>query len=137
MAHSNAAQKIQEISESKADTKLAHFAALGGFKDEVFHSQVLVMTYIRSSRTAGGIILAAVTQDEDRFQGKIGLVVGMGPGAFKDDTIARFHGSELKVGDWVMTRPADGMELFYNGCTLRLFQDVNILCKVADPTRYW
>lgn len=138
MANTNAIQKMRQIADSKLPSKKAHLEALGKYEDEIYHSQVLVMTYVKPSRSKGGIILGGDdTLQEDRFQGKLALVIAMGPGAFKDDVVAKFHGKKPKVGDWVLTRPADGMEFFYNGCTVRLFQDVDIKGPVKDPTRYW
>lgn len=138
LANSNAAQKMREIAISKLPPKEAHLDALDGqFKDQVLHSQVLVMTYVASEVTKGGIIRPHKAIEEDRFQGKIGMVIAMGPGAFKDDTVAQFHGKKLKVGDWVLTRPADGMEIFYKGNTLRLFEDVSIKAIISDPSLYW
>jgi co-chaperonin GroES (HSP10) len=137
MANSNASQKMRQIAESSQSSRAAHFAALGVYTDEVLHSQVLCMTYVQPERTAGGIILTHKSQDEDRFQGKIALVVAMGPGAFKDDAVAKFHGKSVKVGDWVLARPSDGMEMFYNGCSLRLFQDVDIRMRIDDPKKFW
>jgi co-chaperonin GroES (HSP10) len=137
MSNTSVAKKTNDISESKLDPKAAHLHFLGKYEDEVLHSQVVVMTYVSPTRTAGGIIRPDQTKDEDRFQGKIGLVVAVGPGAFKDDGIAKFHGKKIKVGDWVYTRYSDGLEFFYNGCSLRIFEDVSIKAIVSDPTRYW
>jgi co-chaperonin GroES (HSP10) len=141
MAKTNASEAMLKIAETPRKTVKdhlkAHLDVLGPYKDTVLHSQVLVMTYIAPSRTAGGIIITQKSQEEDRFQGKIGFVVAMGPGAFKDDAVAKFHGEKLKKHDWVLMRPADGMEIFYNGCSLRLFQDVDIKCRIEDPSKYW
>ena len=137
LANSNATQKMREIAESALPSKKAHLAALGTYTDEVLHSQVLCMTYVQPEKTSGGIILIDKSRDEDRFQGKIALVVAMGPGAFKDDAVAKFHGQTVKIGDWVLVRPSDGMEMFYNGCSLRLFQDVDIRKRITDPLKYW
>lgn len=137
MANSNAAQKMQQISESKLSDRDRHLDALGKFTDAVLHSQVLVMTYIQTALTAGGIIIPGKSLDEDRFQGKIGLVVALGPGAFKDDHVAQFHGAKIREGDWVLVRPSDGLEMFYNGCSCRLFQDVDIRAKIDNPSKYW
>jgi hypothetical protein len=90
VANTNSTQKQEWIAQSKLPPKKAHLEALGKYKDKVLHSQVLVMGYTPAERTKGGIILTARARDEDRFQGKIGLVVAMGPGAFKDDAIAKF-----------------------------------------------
>jgi len=137
MARTNAIQKTREIAESRKDDVARHLDALGQWDGEVMHSQVMCMTYIQSSVTKGGIILPDDALQEDRFQGKIFLVIAKGPGAFKDDKIAQFHGMDVKVGDWVMARPSDGLEFFYNGNTLRLFQDVDIRIKVKSPDRFW
>jgi hypothetical protein len=29
------------------------------------------------------------------------------------------------------------MEMFYNGCSLRLFQDVDIRMRINDPKKFW
>lgn len=137
MANSNAMEKMRVIAQSVLPSKKAHLAALGDFTDEVFHSQVLCMTYCQPEKTSGGIYIPPSSQVEDRFQGKIALVIGMGPGAFLDDAVAKFHGQKIKLHDWVLARPSDGMEFFYNGCTVRLFQDVDIRMRIADPSKFW
>jgi co-chaperonin GroES (HSP10) len=139
MAKTNAMQKMVEIAQSSGPEIERHLQALGTFDDEILHSQVLCMTYIESEMTAGGIIKPQKSIEEDRFQGKLFLVVAMGPGAFLDDRVAQFHGVTIKPKDWVLARPSDGMELFYNGCTMRLFQDVNMLIRVKERNlyKYW
>ena len=52
---------------------------------EVLHNQILVGVYIRPEKTKGGILLTSQTRDEDRYQGKAGLVLKKGPLAFVDD----------------------------------------------------
>lgn len=139
MASSNFSAKIQEISESKLKPKEAHLAALGNIKNQfhLLHSQVLVATYIQPARSAGGIIMPDRKKDEDRFQGPVGLVIAMGAGAFKDDSIAKFHGDKLKLHDWVFFRASDGLELFINQVPCRLFEDVSIKMVVQNPQLYW
>src|SRR5436853_7596118 len=80
---------------------------------EVFHNRVLVATYIAPERTKGGIIRVDRTLAEDRFQGKVGLVIKCGPLAFVDDKVAKFGGATVKPGDWVTFRPSDGTEIFF------------------------
>jgi hypothetical protein len=109
----------------------------GALNLKVLHSQVLCMTFIDSIVTDGGIIRPPKSVEEDRFQGKVFLVLDMGAGAFKDDKIAQFHGDKPKKHTWVMARPSDGLEFFFRGNTLRLFQDVDIrLCNV-NPRDYY
>ena len=137
MARSNAIGKMRQIAEDTTDPKQVLFKALGKHKTTVLHSQVLVATYVRPAKTKGGIFMPDKTIEEDRFQGNIGMVVGLGKGAFKDDNIAQFNGDKLEVGDWVMYVPADGVSLFINEVPCRLFSDTRILMKVEDPEIYY
>lgn len=137
MARSN--HKMTEIAEfvGPRDKALLH-ALEGAHKTQtILHSQVLVAGYIASARTAGGIFKIDKTIEEDRWQGNVGLVIGLGKGAFKDDAVAKFHGDKLKVGDWVMYQPADGISMYINQVPCRLFQDTRILMKVTDPEIYY
>ena len=79
---------------------------------------------------------------ENRFQGKMGLVLKLGPLAFQDDANAKFGGVQIEVGDWVMYRPSDGIELFIkdytglanDGLACRLIEDSLIKGRVTDPS---
>ena len=53
---------------------------------EVFNNQVLLGIYIRPVKTRGGIMLTDNYRDEDKWQGKVGLVLKKGPTAFMDKT---------------------------------------------------
>lgn len=133
----NATGKMRQIAESEVDAKKALLHALGKHDTEVLHSKVLVAGYIRPAKTKGGIYLIDKTIEEDRYQGTIGMVIGLGPGAFTDDNIAQFHGKKLKVGDWVMYVAADGVAMFINEVPCRLFDDSRILMRVKDPELYF
>jgi co-chaperonin GroES (HSP10) len=137
MARSN--HKMREIAEFVGPRDKALLASLGGEhkKLTVLHSQVLVAGYIAGARSKGGIIFTDKTVEEDRWQGNIGLVIALGKGAFKDDAVAKFHGDKLKLGDWVMYLPADGVSLFINQVPCRLFQDTRILMKVDNPDIFY
>lgn len=138
MARSNLSGKMNEIAESD-DAKSALLKAIGNISKEltVLHSQVLVAGYIAPVKTKGGIFKPNKVVEEDRWQGNIGLVIALGKGAFKDDAVAKFHGDQLKVGDWVMYLPADGVALAIKEVPCRLFQDTRILMKVTDPEVYY
>jgi len=134
--------KLREVAEAASfDPKAALLDSLGGRQDgiEMFHANVLVATYIEPDRTPGGILKADRTLAENRFQGKGALVLKLGPLAFKDDSIAKFGGVNLKEGEWVMVRPSDGLELFAvdstgrAGTSCRVFKDVDIIARLADP----
>ena len=155
MARSNAIGKMREIAEDELcheNPRLVHLRGLTGNNEAtekqllagplagevtVLHSQVLVLGYVAPARTKGGIIRTDKNVEEDRYQGNIGLVIALGKGAFKDDAVAKFHGDKLKIGDWVMYVPADGIQLFIAGVPCRLFSDTRILMKVTNPEIYY
>ena len=137
MARSNAIAKMRQIAESDTDPKEAILKALGKHDTKVFHSKVLVATYVRPAKTEGGIFLPDKAIEEDRYQGTIFLVIAKGPGAFKDDNIAQFHGDTINVGDWVMGVAGDGIGMFINGVPCRLFDDSRILMRVKNPELYF
>lgn len=134
--------KLREVAAAAAiDPKKALLDSIGNVDGiEVFHNLVLVATYIEPEVTKGGIIKPDRTLAENRFQGKAALVLKFGPLAFKDDNVAKFGGITLKLGDWVMLRPSDGMELFTveggasEGSCCRLVEDVNIKGRLSDPS---
>jgi len=140
MSHSNAMSRMRDIAEASrtaADCKREINKHLKGIEHQVFHSQVLVAHYIQPAKTKGGIIRTDTSVQEDRFQGNCFLVVGLGPLAFKDDSIAKFGGQKLKIGDWVMAVTADGAALYINSMPCRIFSDTRILMKVEDPGMYY
>lgn len=138
MARSNAIGKMREIADSSEDPKKILLRSVGDLRGQfVLHSQVLVAGYVRPGKTKGGIFLSDKAVEEDRWQGNIGLVLMLGKGAFVDDSVAKFHGEKLQVGDWVMYQPADGISLFIREVPCRLFQDTRILMKVTDPEIYY
>lgn len=123
--------------------------AAGNLQDyEVFHNLVLVATYIPPPKMMKGPNGENIefhepdnAMSENRFQGKVGLVMKVGPTAFQDDSVAKFGGVMIRPGDWVMYRPSDGHELFIrdrrkfnDGLSCRLIEDVFIRGRVTDPS---
>ena len=102
-------------------------------KIEVLHNQILVGVYIRPEITKGGILLTPQTRDEDRYQGKAGLVLKKGPLAFVDDDNNKFHGQNVDIGDWVFYRVSDGFPLVLNGTLCRLLEEVHVKGKIPSP----
>ena len=79
---------------------------------DVFGNRVLVAKYVRSTvGTSGRILAAAETKREDRWQGKVGVVVAVGPLAFENDAANDFKGQRVKPGDWVLFAYGDGSDL--------------------------
>jgi co-chaperonin GroES (HSP10) len=141
MSHTpNAMGRMRDIAEASRTPKDCAREILKHVKTvpvEVMHSQVLVAHYIRPAKSKGGIIMTDAAVQEDRFQGNCFLVIGLGPLAFKDDTIAKFGGRSLKVGDWVMAVTADGAAMYINSVPCRIFSDTRILMKVEDPGMFY
>ena len=124
------------------DPKKALFKAAGPMQEyEVFHNFVLVATYIPPEKI-GSIYVTDRTLAEARFQGKIGLVLKCGPLAFNESVMANFGGVHIEIGDWVLSRPSDGLELFIkdysgkanDGLACRLIEDSLIKGRVRDPS---
>lgn len=139
----SATRKLQEIAEqSGSDPRGALYRAIGDSLDglDVFHNNVLLATYVRPEKSKGGIILGGDrTRAEDRFQSKCGLVLKVGPIAFKDDAVNKFGGKDVEPGDWVMFRTSDAFEFFavdgLDGVSVRLISDTNIMATIDDPEK--
>ncbi len=135
------AVKLRDIARtSGADPKGAVLGAVGDISGfEPFHNLILVATYVQPEKTKGGIILIDNTLAEDRFQGKVGLVLRIGPIAFQDDNVNKFGGITVAPGDWVLYQASDGFEMFFvdqngrDGTPCRLLADTNIKARLADP----
>lgn len=104
---------------------------------DLFNNQVLVAVYIRPEKTKGGILLPGQTRDEDKYQGKVGLVVKMGPQAFVDDDNKWFSGVNIQEDDWVFFRPSDGWSITVNDTLCRILDDTNVRGKITHPDQVW
>ena len=100
-------------------------------------AEILVGSFIRKTiRTPGGVELhvATQTQNEDRFQGSVGLVLALGAGTFEDDATHKFHGFKAEIGEWVIYHCADGFEKKIRDQHCRFIQDVHIRSVTNDPS---
>lgn len=106
--------------------------------DLVNLSKVLVAIYRRPEKTLGGIILTDKSADEDVWQGKVGLIVAMGPRAFEDDESTQFHGLKYKIGDWVWFKASTGEACQVNGVPCRMFVAEGLFYgKIPEPDCVW
>ena len=111
---------------------------MGNISDiEIFHNQVLVAVYIRPEKTKSGLYLSAQTRDEDRYQGKVGLIIKKGADAFVDDTGKWFKGVNLDVGDWIYFRPSDGWAITVHGQLCRILDDTDVRGRIPTPDCIW
>lgn len=106
-------------------------------KIELFNNQVLCAVYIRPTKTKSGIYLSDNTVAEDRFQGKVGLLVGMGPSAFQDDSGQWFNQTAFNLHDWLVFRPSDGWNITINGILCRILSDTQIKMRISAPDVAW
>lgn len=127
------AKKIEQISQAK-DPRQAILDAVGDLsRQEVFADLVLVGTYIRPEKTAGGIIRPKENVVEDEWQGKVGLVLKTGPIAhacWEEDE----RGANAKVGTWVVYAIKDGWPVQINGTPCRFVPYDKLRMRITDPT---
>ena len=103
-------------------------------KYKVCGTDVLFVTYIEPERTGGGIYKPDTSQQEILFQGNVGLVVGMGPLAFKYDSRGfAWEGDAAKINDWIVVRFADCWEIHIDGVSCRFVDPENIRGIIETP----
>lgn len=129
-----------QISERGAneDFRDVVLKALGDLSEfHVLGSDVLVATYIAPKRTAGGIILTDKGVDEDRWQGKVGLVLKLGEDAYKYTYQAsgayEYKGIVPKIGDYVAFHTSDTREIGIRGVSCRTIDASLIRMIVPSP----
>lgn len=116
--------------------------ALGGAHDgyDVFGADVLVAVYTRPEKTKGGIILTDNVKGEDRYQGKIGLVLKTGP-LVNSDLNPWFNGALPKAGDWVVLRVGDTYTFDLHGpkdkVPCRTVEAKQLRGRVTAPDTIW
>lgn len=121
---------------SSGDLKGSILKAIGDLDDvDIMFNMVLVACYVRSNKTKGGIILTDQAIDEDVYQGKVGLVVKLGPNAFESDDEFDFHGQTAQIGEWVVHKVGDAWPVQVGEWPCRLVRDSSIRMKVKDPAK--
>jgi hypothetical protein len=128
------ASKIEAISQA-LDPKAAIIKAVGDLSETIVASDlVLLGTYIRNERTAGGIIRPSDNVREDEYQGKVGLVLLTGPIAFGDweDPAERGHMAELHT--WVVYQIKDAWPVQINGTACRFVPYDKIRMQIPEPS---
>jgi hypothetical protein len=107
-------------------------------------ANLLCLSYIRPETTKGGIILSSgenSVRDEDAYQGKVQLIVKMGPQCFEDSTTYHFEPSVLednkmrhpRVGDWIMIRVGESLPFRIGELPARLVLDANVRMVLKRP----
>lgn len=116
----------------KVDPRQEIFDKIGELPDGIVTGcRILVAIYQPPivEKTEGGLFLAQKIQDEDRleniWQGRVGMIVAMGPDAYVDTDEVKFS-QKAAVGDWVWFRPSDG-----GACDVQ-----EVFCRVFDSERF-
>lgn len=123
----------------KEDPKQVLFKQLGDISGfDLFHNQILVAVYMPPEQTVGGIIVPVKTRDENKFQGKVGLLVKKGPTAFVDPEKQWFTGTEgFEPGDWLVFRASDGWAVTINKVLCRIYDDTQVRARIQHPDQVW
>lgn len=121
------------------DPKEKIFRKIGNLDGhEVFNSQVLVGVYQRpeETKTKSGLVISVKTTGEDRFQSKVGVILKMGPSAFRDEKGVWFKDQEMNAGDWVVYRASDGwsVSIPLEAPETGDERTQGFLCKLMDDT---
>ena len=129
------------LMEHEVDPREEILQRVGELKDvEVFGNDILIAVYMRPQKTKSGIILTDNMRGEDAFQGKVGLIVKMGPTAYLDEDGEKFR--DIKEKDWVVFRASDGWPVTLNAANsvsskdaviCRIITDINIRMRVSSP----
>ena len=113
------------------DAIIKFIGDLSGF--EVMADRVLVGIFMRPEKTKGGIIRPDANKEEDVWQGKVGLVLKLGPTAFINPDDGSMYEQFVDVGDWVVFKVGDGWQLEVNKMPCRMIKDTNFIAKIEDP----
>jgi hypothetical protein len=95
---------------------------------------ILAVQWVRGEKIAGTSLFAAeVTKREDKYQGRSGLVIAIGPDAYRGDRYP--SGPWCRVGDWIawpaMENAAARME--YAGVVITTIPDDRVVLIGVDP----
>jgi hypothetical protein len=121
-------------------------------QERLLNDRVMVATYVRPEKI-GSLYLPDSETVENRFQGVVGLLLAVGPNAFRFDGSYRLvdpeegetiEGYEARrsslmpqIGDWVVYRPADGFEVAFRRASCRIFRSESIKMIASDPLYYY
>src|SRR6267142_2109178 len=127
------ASKIEQISQS-SDPRAAIIKAVGDLSGaRVTADLVLLGTFIRNEKTAGGIIRPQENLKEDEYQGKVGLVLATGPIAYADWEDDASRGQMAQLHTWVVYAIKDAWPVQINGTACRFVPYDKIRMQTPTP----
>lgn len=121
----------------------------GDLVPKPYRNLVLCKTYIPPEQTSGGIYMPNQTLENSAYQNMIGLVLDMGPTAFKrhEEDFDYWDGVAPQKGEWVMMPRFEFVMMTFLGwqddnenslekIELRMVFDVKLMAPVTDPGRF-
>ena len=94
--------------------------------------RLLILPYKGQGKTKGGILLSDETMEERSYTTVTGLVLKVGPDAYKDKE--RYpKGPWCKKGTWVVFARYAGSRIKIDGGEVRLLNDDEVLATVENP----
>ena len=128
-------RRAMDAVSKAADPKAEIFKKVGDLsKETIMYNMVLLACFVKPERTKGGVILTDTSKEEDIWQGKVGMVLKLGPDAFKDDDDFSFNGQKADIGEWVVFKVGDAWQIQVGEWPCRLVRDSAIRMKVSDPS---
>lgn len=85
------------------------------------------------AKSKGGIILPDKTRDEYQFQGVTGLILKLGPHAYKTEKTEHWFETPPKVGEWVSFNFKQGEAFLLADQPCRLVNDQYVLMRLPRP----
>ena len=129
--------------QHKADPKGELLEKVGDISDiEVFNDKILIAIYEHEGVTKGGIITPGGTRTESKYQGKVGLILKMGPGVNAGASVREeLRGGLFQIGDWVAVNASDGLSMnagkHGSDIMLRLLSEASVHIRVKSPDSIW
>ena len=105
---------------------------LGDGLPRPYGPHLLLKLYTREETTEGGIVLPDSVREEAVYQGLVGMVLAIGPDAYKGEEFRNWQSPCIK--DWVLFRPNSGVRFNYQDVPLRFVFDDCVYSKMADPS---
>tara|TARA_R110002020_G_scaffold340908_1_gene555664 strand:- start:1541 stop:1930 length:390 start_codon:yes stop_codon:yes gene_type:complete len=94
--------------------------------------KILIAMPEPDEKTEGGIIKSANTLELEEVGSVVGMVIKLGPDAYKD--AKRFSsGPYCKAGDFILMRSYSGTRFLVRGKEFRLINDDSVEAVVEDP----
>lgn len=94
--------------------------------------RLLIKAITLPNQTKGGILLSSMSKDSNVHY-DMGLVIGIGPDAYRDKNMFR-SGPRCKVGDWIDFAPMEKQKKHFNGYLCYFINDDRVNAPILDIT---